>query len=310
MHLGQSLRPALINHSSIDGTAATLETTPFTAAVLPDLVAGQAGYDDELLAQVRAELKDMPWKTKNNDLYFFYQTNGTRRAAGILRMSEAEGNADDMPPHHADLKTCAQPGVAALCRLLQGPLRQWMERATGMALHPTKVDIFAARYPDTGTLLCHDDRLEGRRIAFILYLTPGWQATYGGGLDLFGVDAAGGPGPGAVVRTVVPVYNTLAFFRVSARSYHQVAEVTAPGRERWSVTGWYHALDSPAVDVDVEAAAPPRVPRALPWAALPDPDSDPAPGLGLEDWLSPDYLTCVPYDYAQARAARPDAADK
>jgi hypothetical protein len=84
MHVGQSLRPALHVHSGIDGTAATLETTPFTAAVLPDLVAGQAGYDDELLAQVRAELKDpsMPWNTKNNDLYFFYQTNGTVRARG------------------------------------------------------------------------------------------------------------------------------------------------------------------------------------------------------------------------------------
>lgn len=37
-------------------------------------------------------------------------------------------------------------------------------------------------------LLCHDDELEGRRIAFILYFTPVWKPEYGGGLDLFGVD--------------------------------------------------------------------------------------------------------------------------
>jgi Rps23 Pro-64 3,4-dihydroxylase Tpa1-like proline 4-hydroxylase len=39
------------------------------------------------------------------------------------------------------------------------------------------------------TLLCHDDDLEERRIAFIYYLTPdgddGWTAEDGGQLDLF-----------------------------------------------------------------------------------------------------------------------------
>lgn len=29
-----------------------------------------------------------------------------------------------------------------------------------------------ARYIDGSTLLCHDDELEGRRIAYILYLVP------------------------------------------------------------------------------------------------------------------------------------------
>ena len=29
-------------------------------------------------------------------------------------------------------------------------------------------------------LLCHDDQLEGRRIAFIFYLVPDWTAEDGG----------------------------------------------------------------------------------------------------------------------------------
>ena len=38
-------------------------------------------------------------------------------------------------------------------------------------------------------LLCHDDELEGRRIAFILYLTEDeWNESDGGTLDLFSVD--------------------------------------------------------------------------------------------------------------------------
>lgn len=37
-------------------------------------------------------------------------------------------------------------------------------------------------------LLCHDDELEGRRIAFILYLVPPWDSSLGGTLDLYSVD--------------------------------------------------------------------------------------------------------------------------
>lgn len=37
-------------------------------------------------------------------------------------------------------------------------------------------------------LLCHDDELEGRRIAFILYLVPPWEKSDGGTLDLYSTD--------------------------------------------------------------------------------------------------------------------------
>ena len=45
-----------------------------------------------------------------------------------------------------------------------------------------------SKYEYTDTLLCHDDELEGRRIAFILYLVPHWKKEDGGGLDLFDMD--------------------------------------------------------------------------------------------------------------------------
>lgn len=34
-------------------------------------------------------------------------------------------------------------------------------------------------------LLCHDDELDSRRIAFIWYLSDDWKEDYGGTLDLF-----------------------------------------------------------------------------------------------------------------------------
>ena len=62
-------------------------------------------------------------------------------------------------------------------------------------------------------LLCHDDELEGRRIAYILYLVPEeWSAADGGSLDLFDVDAAGHPrdvaGTQCHLLIVLPSYIT------------------------------------------------------------------------------------------------------
>ena len=34
-------------------------------------------------------------------------------------------------------------------------------------------------------LLCHDDELDSRRIAFIIYMSEEWKEDYGGSLDLF-----------------------------------------------------------------------------------------------------------------------------
>ena len=41
------------------------------------------------------------------------------------------------------------------------------------------------------TLLCHDDELEGRRIAYIFYLVNAWTEQEGGTLDLYNVDGIG-----------------------------------------------------------------------------------------------------------------------
>ena len=43
------------------------------------------------------------------------------------------------------------------------------------------------------TLLCHDDELDTRRIAFVLYLVPPWQADDGGSLDMFDMDGTSRP---------------------------------------------------------------------------------------------------------------------
>ena len=71
-------------------------------------------------------------------------------------------------------------------------------------------------------LLCHDDELEGRRIAYILYLVEeDWVSSDGGNLELFDVNES--KQPDKIVTSLVPQWNSLAFFAVTPTSFHQVS---------------------------------------------------------------------------------------
>ena len=55
-------------------------------------------------------------------------------------------------------------------------------------------------------LLCHDDELDDRRMAYILYLVPDdWSATDGGTLDLFDTD---GRNTSCVSPDFIPLYTS------------------------------------------------------------------------------------------------------
>ena len=52
-------------------------THPFAAAVIPQLLADNAGaHPGTFLVSMMEELKTEHWNTKNNDLYNFFQTDG------------------------------------------------------------------------------------------------------------------------------------------------------------------------------------------------------------------------------------------
>ncbi|OWK54096.1 Prolyl 3-hydroxylase OGFOD1 [Lonchura striata] len=109
----------------------------------------------------------------------------------------------------------------ALCEEFQ----VWLSDVTQIVLEPT-IDISCAKYEYTGqslsdpfprasvcyssktcviadVLLCHDDELEGRRIAFILYLVPPWEKSDGGTLDLYSTDV------GSLEQSPSPVMSLL-----------------------------------------------------------------------------------------------------
>lgn len=105
-----------------------------------------------------------------------------------------------------------------------------------VSLSGKELDIGASLYTSTDYLLCHDDQVTGRKIAFIYYLCDDFAVTDGGALVL--LDSKGKQ-PGKIVKRYAPKFNTLAMFTVSSKSWHAVEEVMS-NKKRFSINGWFH----------------------------------------------------------------------
>lgn len=69
-------------------------------------------------------------------------------------------------------------------------------------------------------LLCHDDCVDDRSVAFIYYLNYDWLNEWGGTLDVYSVD--NNFNAKEKVNSINPEFNTMIFFPVGKQSYHQV----------------------------------------------------------------------------------------
>lgn len=185
-----------------------------------------------VLEQVRDELllPSTNWNQKKNDLYDFYQSDSLTSAS-----------------------SSSLPATRRLVNLLYSQqFRGWIETITGIST-TDMIDVSAAKYIRGSHLLCHDDNLSTRHIAYILYLTPeGWSEEDGGNLDLFCTNPGSDSTPSHKIgKSLTPVFNSIAFFEVSKRSFHQVAEVLSDVKgPRLSISGWFHGkspLPSPTL---------------------------------------------------------------
>ena len=176
-------------------------------------------FPSEFLHQVKEELLQADYVMKRNDLYDFLQTDALR---------SMKNNAS------AKLRDY----------IYSTEFRKWIERITGVETYDT-IDLSAAQYTTGSHLLCHDDDLAARRIAYIIYLVPeNWAKEDGGSLDLYNTTNDGMPD--SITARLIPQWNSIAFFEVSPISFHQVAEVTtfttaqAEKGSRMSISGWFH----------------------------------------------------------------------
>ena len=97
------------------------------------------------------------------------------------------------------------------------------------------IDIFGSLYGKTDYLLCHDDRVEDRKIAFILYLNT-LSKKDGCNLALYSGKKSH---PYKKIISYHPVENSLFLFAVSKMSWHEVEEVVS-SKKRYAISGWLH----------------------------------------------------------------------
>ncbi|XP_078032586.1 prolyl 3-hydroxylase sud1 [Augochlora pura] len=208
--------------------------------------------NEDFMEDIKNELLDVKSRRNIIDLYQFEQTS--------------------------DLANVDTKNIKLLYETFQTDLASWLEHNTKIQLNK-RISMSSSCYSDTDYLLCHDDNMGDRRIAFILYLSKDWTIQDGGTLDLFDTDE--NKLPRNVVRSLVPEYNSLVFFEVVDVSYHQVAEVTSPDKSRWSINGWFHgSLKETALGF----ARPQRVEIEPNYIEPVDDDVD------LGDWIATCYL--------------------
>jgi len=70
-------------------------------------------------------------------------------------------------------------------------------------------------------LLCHDDRVDNRSVAFVYYLNYDWLNEWGGTLDIFSVDQ--NYNTQGIEQSINPEFNTMIFFPVGKNTYHQAS---------------------------------------------------------------------------------------
>lgn len=196
-------------------------TQPFPNLELPKF------FQEEKLLQVLQALGEETFILKEADLFQFSQTAdlvGARKTGFFC----TEGQT---------CPSCAKNSVLQEFRSFLSSLEfvSYLSTLTGITLQPQKIDLSGTIYQDTDYLLCHDDQLEGRKIAYIIYLSD-LLLKEGGGLVLYNSQKGI---PTTKAKTIVPKFNTLAFFEVSPRSFHSVEEVVSD-TQRIALTGWFY----------------------------------------------------------------------
>lgn len=238
-----------------------LKAKPYPHAVLDPVF--RDGFAEKVLHEVKHNLKA---KFKESDLFRVYQS------IDLANLSPDSDTSlkDKMPAlmtlreslYSSDWRHCMEQ----MCNLPHGTLTD-------------QVDC-AVNCHDKGChLLCHDDVIGTRKVSYILYLTdpvPDWTDDDGGRLELYEsitevvtVESESGVQtsvstkvPGVTpVKTVLPKFNSLAFFVVEPGvSFHSVQEVFCD-RPRLSIQGWYHAKQVPK---DMEHASLNQL-KSLAW---------------------------------------------
>lgn len=173
----------------------------------------EAGFNSDKLLNLVKELEKEEYYLEDHDLYQF------------LRTVDFKHSKNDFIK---EFRTT----------IFSKKFMKHIEKITGLSLKKNSGDLHSLKLLNTHYLLCHDDQVQMRAVAFILNLSSNWSQEDGGELELFSINSQGNPNK--VVKKIIPKFNQFNLFTVSDKSFHQISEVISKEKARISISGWFY----------------------------------------------------------------------
>ena len=190
--------------------------------------------EEEEINRVRNNfLKSKPYSNFNLQ-NFFNKSKLAKLKNGALKEKYELVDKDLFTLSHTnDLITSKNPVIKEFYKLLSSKdFISLMEKITGENLS-NKIDMQSHSMTHGHYLLFHDDVVDGRKIAYIVYLAD-FNANDGGALRLYDIKKPLNP-----LKKIYPKFNSFACFKVSSKSLHDVEEIKSK-KQRLTIGGWFY----------------------------------------------------------------------
>jgi len=162
-------------------------------------------FDEKFLDKLRNALKKEHYELKEADLFTFMQSNDLNRTKNIV--------------------------IKTFVKFLKGKeFTNYIEKLSESKLKIGKISIHATAYTNTHYLLCHDDEVDDRVVALMIYLSD-LENKDGGKLRLFEKNNA--------LVEIIPKFNRFVIFKISKKSLHDVEEIYTDAI-RLTLGWWYY----------------------------------------------------------------------
>lgn len=205
--LSEWINPKYLNKDEIEKIKSDFKVAkPFPNMILTDF------FLKDKLSEIKDCLKNIEYYEENHDLYQFLRTINFKHIDDkiITKFAKFVGS------------------VEFVC---------FIEDLTGLKFSKEVFELHSLNFKNTHYLLCHDDQVQERKVAFIIYLCDEFKSGDGGELELFESE---NNVPTKITKSILPKFNQFALFEVTDKSFHQVSEVLVD-KDRISIGAWFYS---------------------------------------------------------------------
>jgi len=176
------------------------DNKPFHYLVLKDF------FDDYFIEQFTKELLKQEFIKQESDLFSFKQTD--------------------------DLRLIKNKIIKKFYNIFNSKeFKKYLKNITKIKAYG-QIDCSGFIYGECAYLLPHDDRLENRKIAYVLNLSNDFKNNDGEELLFYDKNK--------IFKKIKPEFNTLVIFKVEInKTFHEVKEVIS-NKKRISIAGWFN----------------------------------------------------------------------